>query len=89
MGSDIVAKVVALKAHTAFGQSYEVGETYELDEAAVGNVLAQGMVRRADAVPVKAAKAVKKAAAAKTPKPAKKPARPAKKPAKPTTRGRR
>lgn len=49
---NIVAKVVALKAHTAFGQSYDVGDAYELDEEFAATVLAQGMARRENATDV-------------------------------------
>ena len=83
---NIVAKVVALKPHTAFGQSHDTGDTYELEEAFVSSVMAQGMVRRADATDLPDAKSAVsaqfsralKAKPAKPKKPAKKKAPPLK-----------
>jgi hypothetical protein len=53
-------KVEALKYHTNAGEAYEVGETYEVDEAAVDNLVHQGMAVRVDRAAV--AKAESKAA---------------------------
>lgn len=44
--------VEALKAHTNAGESYDVGDTYDVDEAAVDNLALQGMAARVDRVAV-------------------------------------
>lgn len=55
--------VEAIKAHTNAGESYDVGDTYEVDEAAVDSLAIQGMALRADRVEVakQAAKDAEKA----------------------------
>ena len=35
-------RVKALQAHTAFGESYEIDQTYEVDEEYVGSLVVQG-----------------------------------------------
>jgi len=60
--------VEALKYHTTAGEEYQIGDTYDVDEAAVENLTTQGMAVRVDRVAH--AKAAEKAAA--------KPAKPAK-----------
>jgi hypothetical protein len=42
--------VEAIRAHSYQGESYDVGDTYEIDEAFVASVGAQGMAVRADRV---------------------------------------
>jgi hypothetical protein len=42
--------VEALKYHTTAGEEYQVGDTYQVDEAAVENLTAQGMAVRVDRV---------------------------------------
>lgn len=44
--------VEAIKAHTNAGESYEVGDTYDVDEAAVDSLVAQGFALRTDRVAV-------------------------------------
>ena len=61
-------KVEALKYHTTAGEEYQIGDTYDVEEAAVENLTTQGMAVRVDRVAH--AKAAEKAAA--------KPAKPAK-----------
>jgi hypothetical protein len=41
-------KVTALQAHTAFGKAYEIGDTYDIDEAFADTVVTQGKAVRAD-----------------------------------------
>ena len=41
-------KVEALKYHTTAGTAYEVGDTYEVPEAGVDNLVNQGMAVRVD-----------------------------------------
>lgn len=55
--------VEAIKAHTNAGESYDVGDEYEVDEAAVDSLVAQGFAIRTDRVEVakKAAKESEKA----------------------------
>lgn len=60
--------VEALKYHTTAGESYDVGDTYDVDETAVDNLVAQGMAVRTDRVAH--AKALKASASGKL-KPAK------------------
>lgn len=50
--------VEAIKAHTNAGESYDVGDTYDVDEGAVESLAANGFALRADRVEVakKAAK---------------------------------
>jgi len=42
--------VEAIKYHTNAGKAYQIGDTYEVDESAVDNLVAQGMALRADRV---------------------------------------
>lgn len=56
----VKVKVEALKFHTNSGESYDVGDTYEVDEGAVENLVHQGMAVRVDRAAV--AKASAKAA---------------------------
>jgi hypothetical protein len=64
----MTVKVEALKYHTNAGKAYQVGDTYEVDEAGVDNLVHQGMAVRVDRVahakkvakPAKPAKAAKK-----------------------------
>jgi len=44
--------VEALKSHTHAGEAYEVGDTYDVDEAAVESLQVQGMAIRTDRVAV-------------------------------------
>lgn len=68
-------KVEALKYHTNAGEEYQVGDTYDVDEAAVDNLAHLGFAVRVDRAEVarSQAKAAEKqqAAAAKPAKPAK------------------
>jgi hypothetical protein len=65
--------VEAIKFHTNAGESYDVGDTYDVDEAAVDNLTHLGMAIRVDrkavakaaAKPAKPAKAVKRIRAGK------------------------
>jgi hypothetical protein len=57
-------KVEALKYHTNAGEAYDVGDTYDVDEAAVDNLVHQGMAVRVDRAAV--AKASAKAAERQT-----------------------
>ena len=61
--------VEAIKAHTNAGESYDVGDTYDVDEAAVDNLAHLGMAIRVDR------KAAAKAATKAAEKPAAKKAR--------------
>jgi uncharacterized Zn finger protein len=56
--------VEAINYHTNAGEEYQVGDTYEVDEAAVDNLAIQRMAIRVDrtAVAKKAAKPTKAAA---------------------------
>lgn len=45
-----MAKVEALKYHTTAGKAYDVGDTYDVDDAAVENLSVQGMAIRVDRV---------------------------------------
>ena len=67
--------VEALKYHTTAGEAYDVGDTYDVPEHAVENLITQGMAVRVDRVAAakSAAKAAEKAqaAAAKSARPAK------------------
>lgn len=45
-------KVEALKYHTNSGSEYEVGDTYEVPEDEVDNLVIQGMAARVDRVKV-------------------------------------
>lgn len=58
-------KVEALKYHTNAGEAYDVGDTYDVDEPAVDNLVHQGMAVRVDRA------AVAKQARADAAKPAK------------------
>jgi hypothetical protein len=58
-------KVEALRYHTNAGEAYDVGDTYEVDETAVDNLVSQGMAVRVDRA------AVAKAATQAVEKPAK------------------
>jgi hypothetical protein len=42
--------VEALKPHTNAGESYDVGDTYDVDHSAVENLAVQGMAVRTDRV---------------------------------------
>lgn len=42
--------VETLKYHTTAGAAYDVGDTYDVDEAAVENLAVQGMAIRTDRV---------------------------------------
>jgi hypothetical protein len=53
--------VEALQLHTYNGKEYQIGDTYEIDEALVDSVTAQGKAVRTDRAAV-----AKKAAAATT-----------------------
>ena len=55
--------VTALTAHTHAGKAYDPGDTYELDEALVESLKAQGMAKPSDEAEAdaKAAKAAAKA----------------------------
>jgi hypothetical protein len=44
----VMVKVRALKAHTAAGESYDVGDIYEVEESAVDNLAVLGMAVRVD-----------------------------------------
>ena len=44
--------VEALKYHTNAGEEYQVGDTYEVEESAVDNLVHQGMAVRTDRVEV-------------------------------------
>jgi hypothetical protein len=61
-------KVEALKYHTTAGKEYQVGDTYDVPEDAVDNLVFQGMAVRTDRVEqAKAAgKAAEKAAKARS-----------------------
>ena len=52
MATDAPKKVTveALKYHTTAGEAYDVGDTYEVDESAVENLVVQGMAVRTDRV---------------------------------------
>lgn len=65
----VKVKVEALKFHSNSGADYQVGDTYEVDEAAVDNLVNQGMAVRVDRAAV--AKASAKAAEKQQAEPAK------------------
>lgn len=48
----VTVKVETLKYHTNAGKEYQVGDTYDVDEAAVENLVNQGMAVRSDRVAV-------------------------------------
>lgn len=58
-------KVEALEYHTYDGNEYQIGDTYDIDEALADSVAAQGKAVRVDRAAV--AKAATKAAAKSTP----------------------
>lgn len=60
MADEKLVKVEALKYHTTAGEEYHVGDTYNVPESAVDNLVNLGMAVRVDRV--EAAKAAVKAA---------------------------
>lgn len=59
----MTVKMEALKYHTTDGKEYNVGDTYDVPDHAVDNLVAQGMATRVDRV----AHARREASAAATP----------------------
>ena len=74
MVDEKMVKVEALKFHTTAGEEYQVGDTYNVPESAVDNLVNLGMAVRVDRVeaakaaakPAKAAKPTRKARKART-----------------------